>query len=98
MKETTFTDKQQEAARYAKAMGQPVRLHVSYLLSNQNGCFNGNLSDELPIAKTTRSQHLKELKDTGLFQGEIGIPRVKSCINKKNWSEAQLLFKEFLKI
>ncbi len=96
--ETVFTNKQQRAARYAKAMGHPVRMYVLELLSNQSCCYSGDLSDELPIAKSTLSQHLKELKDAGLIQGEIESPRVKYCINKENWKEAQLLFKEFLKI
>ncbi len=93
-----ITDKQQKAARYAKAMGHPVRMYVLKLLSNQSCCYSGDLSDELPIAKSTLSQHLKELKDAGLIQGEIEAPRIKYCINKENWQEAQFLFKEFFKI
>ncbi len=96
--ENTYTEKQEKIARYAKAMGHPVRMYVLELLSNQSCCYSGNLSDELPIAKSTLSQHLKELKDAGLIQGEIEAPRVKYCINKENWKEAQLLFKQFLKI
>ncbi len=89
--------KQQKLARYAKALGHPVRVYVLDLLSKQSCCYSGDLSQELPIAKSTLSQHLKELKDAGLIQGEIEAPRVKYCINKENWAEAQLLFKEFLK-
>ena len=93
-----FTEKQQRITRYAKALGHPVRIYVLELLSNQSCCYSGDLSDELPIAKSTLSQHLKELKDAGLIQGEIEAPRIKYCINKENWKEAQLLFKEFLNI
>ncbi len=96
--EKVLTDKQIRTARYAKAMGHPVRMYVLDLLSNQSCCYSGDLSDELPIAKSTLSQHLKELKDAGLIQGEIEAPRVKYCINKENWQEAQHLFREFLKI
>ena len=92
------TDKQKRTARYAKAMGHPVRMYVLELLSNQSCCYSGDLSDVLPIAKSTLSQHLKELKDAGLIQGEIESPRIKYCINKENWKEAQLLFKQFLGI
>jgi len=95
---TSITEKQQKAAPYAKAMGHPIRMYVLNLLSSQSCCYSGNLSDELPIAKSTLSQHLKELKDAGLIQGEIEAPRIKYCINKKNWEEAQLLFKEFMGI
>ena len=92
------TEKQQRTARYAKAMGHPVRMYVLELLSNQNCCYSGDLSDELPIAKSTLSQHLKELRDAGLIQGEIESPRIKYCLNKENWKEAQSLFKDFLGI
>lgn len=96
--ETITTEKKQRTARYAKAMGHPVRMYVLELLSKQSCCYSGDLSDELPIAKSTLSQHLKELKDVGLIQGEIESPRIKYCINKENWQEAQLLFKQFLDI
>ena len=94
--ESVTSDKQQRAARYAKAMGHPVRMYVLELLSKQSCCYSGDLSEELPIAKSTLSQHLKELKDAGLIQGEIEAPRIKYCINRANWEEAKQLFKELL--
>lgn len=96
--EKGITEKQEKAARYAKAMGHPVRMYVLELLSNQSCCYSGDLSDELPIAKSTLSQQLKELKEAGLIQGETELPKIKYCINKKNWKEARQLFREFLKI
>jgi DNA-binding transcriptional ArsR family regulator len=93
LKEIT-TQKQERIARYAKAMGHPVRVYVLELLSKQACCYSGDLSDVLPIAKSTLSQHLKELKDAGLIQGEIEAPKIKYCLNKENWAEAQKLFKE----
>lgn len=90
--EGSFSNKQIRAARYAKALGHPVRLYVLELLSKQSCCYSGDLSDELPIAKSTLSQHLKELKEAGLIQGEIEAPRIKYCINKENWEEARSLF------
>ena len=95
---TVTTEKQQKVARYAKAMGHPARMYVLELLSKQSCCYSGDLSNELPIAKSTLSQHLKELKDAGLIQGETESPRIKYCINKENWEEAQQLFKQFLNI
>jgi DNA-binding transcriptional ArsR family regulator len=98
MAKEQITEEQKKAARYAKAMGHPIRMYVLELLSKQSCCYSGDLSEELPVVKSTLSQHLKELKSAGLIQGEIEAPRVKYCINKANWEEAQQLFKKFLKI
>ena len=95
-KENTITDKQKAMARYAKAMGHPVRMYVLELLSKQTCCYSGDLSEVLPIAKSTLSQHLKELKDAGLIQGEIEAPKIKYCLNKENWKLAQGLFNQLL--
>jgi len=84
-------------ARFAKAMSHPVRIYVLQLLSSQSCCYSGDLSDVLPIAKSTLSQHLRELKDAGLIQGEIESPKIKYCLNKENWEIAQSLFSEFIK-
>ena len=57
--------------------------------------FFGDIHEELPIAKATVSQHLKELKSAGLIQGEIEAPKVKYCINRKNWEIARTMFSGF---
>ncbi len=90
-----FNEQQQKLARYAKALGHPVRIYVLQTLAKQACCYSGDLSEVLPIAKSTLSQHLKELKEAGLIQGETEAPRIKYCINKANWAEAQSLLKEF---
>ena len=98
IKEKVITEKQKKTARYAKAMGHPVRIYIMELLSEQSCCYSGDLSEDLPIAKSTLSQHLKELKAAGLIQGEIEAPRIKYCLNKENWKEAQILLKQFLRV
>ena len=95
--ENTITADQQKIARIAKAMGHPVRMYVLDLLSKQSCCYSGDLSELLPIAKSTLSQHLKELKDAGLIQGEIEAPKIKYCLNRENWALAQQLFSKLLK-
>ncbi|MCG6189233.1 ArsR/SmtB family transcription factor [Maribellus maritimus] len=93
MTEKSFTDKQIQLARFSKALGHPVRIYILELLSTQACCYSGDLSEQLPIAKSTLSQHLKELKDAGLIQGEIEAPKIKYCINRANWERARILFK-----
>lgn len=90
-----YTDKQVRMARYAKALGNPARIAIMDFLAKQETCFFGEIHEQLPIAKATTSQHLSELKEAGLIQGEILPPKVKYCINKENWEEAKLLFVEF---
>lgn len=97
MEKKTYTLEQEQMARFAKAMGHPARMAILEFLANQTCCFFGDIHDELPIAKATVSQHLKELKDAGLIQGTIEPPKVRYCINRENWKAAQMLFSEFFK-
>jgi DNA-binding transcriptional ArsR family regulator len=61
-----FTAEQEQTARFAKALGHPVRIAILELLHSQSCCYHGDMAEELPIAKSTLSQHLKELKEAGL--------------------------------
>jgi len=87
-----ITESQHQLARFAKALGHPVRVYILEHLSKQPCCYSGDLSDVLPIAKSTLSQHLKELKNAGLIQGETEAPKVKYCINRDNYIVARTLF------
>lgn len=95
MDEKEYTRKQEQLARFAKAMGHPARVAILDFLIKQNSCFFGDIHEVLPISKATVSQHLKELKEAGLIQGEIEAPKVKYCINRTNWKIASTLFAEF---
>ena len=76
MAEKSYTDLDERIARYAKAMGHPARMAILTFLAKQDSCFFGDIHEELPIAKATVSQHLKELKEAGLIQGEIETPNL----------------------
>ena len=95
-KEVVISDDQKTIARFAKAMGHPIRMYVLELLSKQTCCYSGDLTEDLPIAKSTLSQHLKELKDAGLIKGEIEAPKIKYCLDQENWKLARGLFNKFL--
>ncbi|MCX6246318.1 MAG: winged helix-turn-helix domain-containing protein [Bacteroidetes bacterium] len=83
-------------ARYAKALGHPARIAILKFLASSDACFCGEIVDELPIAQATVSQHLKELKESGLIQGSIEPPKVRYCIEPKNWDNARKLFDNFM--
>lgn len=91
-----FTREQEQTARFAKAMGHPVRIAILELLLNEACCFHGDMAELLPVAKSTLSQHLKELKDAGLIQGDITPPTVKYCIHKENLALAKTLLNKLL--
>jgi DNA-binding transcriptional ArsR family regulator len=96
-KDNIYSDEQILKARFAKALGHPVRVYIIELLSKQSCCYSGDLTDILPIAKSTLSQHLKELKNAGLIQGEIDAPKIKYCLNRENWELAKKLLQETFK-
>jgi len=94
-----FTENQEKLARYCKALAHPVRIFImDYLAVNHDKCcYSGDMAEILPIARSTLSAHLKELKDAGLIQGEIKAPYIKYCINKGNREEAGKLLIDFFK-
>ena len=59
-----YTATQEQLARFAKALGHPARIAIMHFLAKQKMCYFGDIHEELPIAKATVSQHLKELKNT----------------------------------
>ncbi len=69
-----------ELAGLARALGHPARVRILRILIARNSCVCGELVDELPLAQSTVSQHLKVLKDAGLIQGEIDGPKVCYCV------------------
>ncbi len=73
-------DADQELAALAKAVGHPARVAILRLLARKNACICGEIVDELPLAQSTVSQHLKVLKQSGLIQGEVEGPTVCYCI------------------
>ena len=94
-KNKDYTIDNEQLARFAKAMGHPARITILNYLASMDNCYFGDIHNELPIAKATVSQHLKELKDAGLIQGEIETPKVRYCIDHENWEKAQAYFETF---
>ena len=98
LNKTEFDADVLELAQLAKAMSHPVRIFILKKLVHMNACcYSGDLVEELPIGRSTLSQHLKELKYAGLIQGEVEPPFIKYCINHENWEKAKKLMSDFLK-
>jgi ArsR family transcriptional regulator len=73
----------EELAALAKAVGHPARVQILRLLTRREACVCGDIVDELPLAQSTVSQHLKVLKEAGLVRGDIDGPRVCYCIEPR---------------
>jgi DNA-binding transcriptional ArsR family regulator len=73
----------EELAALAKAIGHPARVQILRILARRTACMCGDIVDELPLAQSTVSQHLKVLKEAGLIRGEVDGPRVCYCIEPR---------------
>ncbi|SUX47819.1 Uncharacterized HTH-type transcriptional regulator Rv0081/MT0088 [Chryseobacterium indoltheticum] len=78
-----FTDKQNQIATIAKALGHPARIAIIEYLMKVNECICGDIVNELPLAQPTVSQHLKELKNAGIIKGNISGNAICYCIDEK---------------
>ena len=76
-----FSTKQKELASYAKVLSHPARIAIIQLLAEKKEIKTGNISDDLPISRTTVSQHLKILKNAGIIQGTIDGLKIHYCLN-----------------
>jgi ArsR family transcriptional regulator, arsenate/arsenite/antimonite-responsive transcriptional repressor len=85
-----------EMAVIFKALAHPARLRILQFLAETQTCITGDISDELPLGRTTVNQHLKELKDTGLIQGHIDGVKTKYCLEPEKLSEVKTLLIGFL--
>jgi len=73
-----------ELALLTKAVGHPARVQILRLLARRETCICGDIVDEVPLAQSTVSQHLKVLKKAGLIRGEVDGPRVCYCIEPRS--------------
>ncbi len=94
-----FTERQNEIAALAKAIGHPARVAIIEHLLKENSCVCGSIVDALPLAQATVSQHLKELKTAGIIKGNIEGTSICYCINDVVWNKFKgilsALFEEY---
>ena len=80
IKRENFDNDLQELARFAKVISHPARLAILKYLAETKTCISGDISDMLPLSRTTVSQHLKELRDMGLIHGDIDGLKINYCL------------------
>ncbi|MBU1097779.1 MAG: transcriptional regulator [Ignavibacteriae bacterium HGW-Ignavibacteriae-2] len=94
-KKELFSLNETELAEFAKALSHPARIKILKILNEKNVCITGEIVELLPLAQSTVSQHLKELKNAGLIIGEVEGPKMCYCINAKVMNR---LKEEFIKL
>ena len=91
-----FTDKQNQIATIAKALGHPAKIAIIEYLMQVNECICGDIVNELPLAQPTVSQHLKELKNAGIIKGNIEGNSICYCIDEKTIEILNIYFSKIV--
>jgi DNA-binding transcriptional ArsR family regulator len=94
-KNIDYRTKEMTIVKYAKALSHPARVAIINLLLKKQTCICGDIVDELPLSQSTVSQHLKELKQSGLIKGDIEGVSVCYCIDEKEWTKAKNIMSDF---
>lgn len=94
-KSEKFTEEQNQIAALAKVLGHPARIAILQHIVKMDSCICGDLVQEIGLAQPTISQHLKELKNSGIIKGNIEGTSVCYCIDQENWSKIGNTFSSF---
>jgi ArsR family transcriptional regulator, arsenate/arsenite/antimonite-responsive transcriptional repressor len=92
-----FDEDLQRLAKVAKVLSHPARLAILRYLASAQTCISGDISSEIPLSRTTVSQHLKELKNLDLIKGEIDGVKINYCINGDVVKQMVFQFEQFFK-
>lgn len=96
-KTTLFEADLQAMAALFKALSHPARLQILRFLAETKSCMSGDISEELPLSRTTVNQHLYELKEAGLIQGHIDGVKVNYCIDPVKIEAFKSMLESFLR-
>nr|WP_321453731.1 metalloregulator ArsR/SmtB family transcription factor [uncultured Carboxylicivirga sp.] len=94
-KNQLFDSEFQDLAQFFKALAHPARLQILKFLASQNACFTGNITDEIPLGRTTVNQHLNELRKAGLIQGTVQGAKTNYCVNPSVIKRLETMGKDF---
>jgi DNA-binding transcriptional ArsR family regulator len=95
IKTEVFTSELRELARFSRVLSHPARLAILEYLADTKTCISGDISDQIPLSRSTVSQHLKELKELGLIHGEIEGLKINYCLCGDEIVRLLALFNEF---
>jgi ArsR family transcriptional regulator len=95
LKTEVFTPELQELARFTKVLSHPARLAILQYLAETKTCISGDISDQLPLSRSTVSQHLKDLKELGLIHGEIDGLKINYCLCGSEINRLLKVFADF---
>ncbi len=95
-KKEIFNTEHQELAQIAKALSHPARIAILEYLAEKNVCISGDITNEIPLSRTTVSQHLQELKNVGLIKGSVSGKNVNYCICGDKAEQVFNMFNNFL--
>jgi ArsR family transcriptional regulator, arsenate/arsenite/antimonite-responsive transcriptional repressor len=95
-KKELFDEVLQQQADLFKMLGHPARLQIIRFLASTRTCYSGDLSEELPLGRTTVNQHLKELKNAGIIRGQVGGSKRNYCLDLEKVEEMRKIVKGFL--
>ena len=95
IKSEIFEAELQELATFAKVISHPARLAILQYLAETKTCISGDISDFIPLSRTTVSQHLKELRDAGLIHGEIDGLKINYCLCDNEIAKFKAQFNQF---
>jgi len=97
-KHENFDTELQELATFARVISHPARLAILKYLAETKTCISGDISDQLPLSRSTVSQHLKELRDMGLIHGEIDGLKINYCLCNSTIVKYQTQFNDFFEM
>ena len=86
----------QTTASFFKVLSHPARLAILKFLAESKTCISGDISNEIPLGRTTVNQHIKELKEIGLIKGNIEGVKINYCLDKNNLNKMKKLIGEYL--
>ena len=92
-----FDKSLQDTAALFKVLGHPARLAILQYLAETKVCISGDISEELPLSRTTVNQHLNELKEAGLIHGEIAGVKVNYCLKPDRIVYVKKIIDSFIK-